>query len=815
MSKLTPRGGTYVLLLIGIIFLSRASNAQPVQLSGTIREQGSGDGIPGASLHILGTSRGARTNGQGRFHLVIDNGVSYSIRITALGYRPDTIHVQLIHDSTEDIRLSTEPILGAPITISAEASRNEARRIMHKVIDMKDVWQSQITNYRFDVYSRSNLRTKKGVKRDSDDHDDKRDTNTTKSSVIAVIESAADGYWQRDKGYAERIKARKETADVPPDVNSVSLLGIQNFYNDRMQFGDYSIVSPVAHDAFDRYDYDLLGEGELNGEAVYKIAVEPDGNLNPAFQGTLWIDKVDYTIAYLDLQPNDAIKFGPVKGIDIRQTFTLVDNKYWVPSELNFDCAIKLALPIVPEFDISQSATLQNYVVNRGIPDSIFAAPRHLVAASADSIDSVHWVALRTIPLEKDEDTAYRKFDSLAKVPAAPASFSPFGLLLQLIPGTDLFQFNRIDGPGFELGHFWTVFDQHPLSFGGDVDYDIDDKEWEYSAGITQALTTKKQTGMTANISLDGDVEMGDGKAKVDVTSSISASIYDEHVSRTNEYDELVNTLTSLLLHSDYPNYYEAHGYEIHYDLTPNRRFSASLQFKSETDGSLPNVTNYSLLFRNDTFRTNPIINDGHLHELLLNASENFPLGFWSGKASLNVDYSNSSIGSQFNYLTSVLALSLEGKLGGWGKAWISGTYKALLNGALPEQRLFFFDARDAIIAPRDVFRTLSPFEFQGDKTWTLQFEQNFYDLPTRALGITMPIDLHWFGFANMAGASLSNATNTALAVPVQTLGAKPFAEAGFGIGNILTVLRFDATWRLDYFAQHNFFVTGTLAISF
>ena len=138
----------------------------------------------------------------------------------------------------------------------------------------------------------------------------------------------------------------------------------------------------MAHDAFDRYDYDLLGEGEMNGEQVYKISVEPLGDLTPAFKGTLWIDKVDYTIAYLDLQPDDAIKIGPVQGIDIRQTFTFVDNKFWMPSELNFDCAIKLELPIVPEFDISQSATLQNYVINGVIPDSIFTA-QHVVAPTA------------------------------------------------------------------------------------------------------------------------------------------------------------------------------------------------------------------------------------------------------------------------------------------------------------------------------------------------------------------------------------------------------------------------------------------------
>lgn len=806
-----PRPFQLSLLLIALALLTtaRPSFAQTFQLTGTIREQGSSETIPGATLHILGTTRGARANAEGRFHLVLDSATRYSIRITALGYRPDTLQVQLFQNKTENVQLTIAPILGPAITVSADASRKEARRIMHKVIDSKDAWQSQINNYRFEVYSRTNLRSKKNTKEDSED------SEKTNSKVLFVIESAADGYWERNKGYAERIIARKQTADVPADVNRIALLGIENFYNDRMDFGDYNIVSPVAHDAFDRYDYDLLGEGELNGEPVYKISVDPLGDLNPAFKGTLWIDKVDYTITYLDLQPNDAIKFGPVRGIDIQQTFTFVNNKFWMPSELNFDCAVKLALPIVPEFDISQSATLQNYVINGGISDSIFAAPRHVVAPTADSVDSVRWNALRTIPLERDEDTAYHVYDSLAKVPSSSASFTPLGLLLQLIPGTDFFQFNRIDGVSLELGHLWTLNDKLPTTFGGDADLDLGDGDWEYSMEVRQALTTKKAIGISANISLDGDIEMNGGKNDVEVTSSIDGRFYDERIARSDEYDEFVNTLTSLLLHKDYQNYYEAHGFDINYSLTPNRRFSATLDFKDVSEHSLGNVTNYSFFFRNDTFPTNPRINDGLLHEVSVDLNEDFPLGFWGGSATANFAYSNSAIGSKFNYFTSDLRLSLEGKLGGWGKTWISGKYQSLLSGALPAQNLFFFDARDAIIAPRDVFRTLSPFEFQGDRALTVHFEQNFYDLPTRALGIHMPIDLHWFGFANMAEASLSSTTSALLPAPVQTLGSTPFAEAGFGIGNILNVLRFDAAWRLTYKTANNFYVTGTLAISF
>ncbi|HZK76181.1 MAG TPA: hypothetical protein VFD13_04660, partial [Candidatus Kapabacteria bacterium] len=223
----------------------------------------------------------------------------------------------------------------------------------------------------------------------------------------------------------------------------------------------------------------------------------------------------------------------------------------------------------------------------------------------------------------------------------------------------------------------------------------------------------------------------------------------------------------------------------------------------------------FSLLDKRDTFRANPAINDGRLHEIggWLNVTPD--LGNWDGSASININYSAPGIGSEFNYVTGQFDLSLEGKMGGWGKGWFDGKYSDLLSGVLPAQNLFIFETRDAVVAPRGVFRTMYPFEFQGDRAWSLEYEQNFYDLPTRLIGIKMPVDLHWFGFANVAGASLSDKTNAFQPTPTATLGSTPFAEAGFGIGNILNVLRFDATWRLTHRLAHNFFVTGTMAFSF
>ncbi len=785
-----------ILLAMTILISASTALAQTVAFTGIVHEKGTNEGIPGASLHILGTSNGARSNADGKFRLLLTRGKPYVIQVAAIGYQPDTLRLSLFADSIMDVALKVAPLVGKPITVSAISTREEARRIMRKVIAMKDAWQSQINDYQFQVYSRGDISI----------------GNDTTKKIVGILESVANGYWKRGKGYAERITARHQTADLPSGINRIALFDVENFYNDRIQVEDYDVVSPIAHDAFSRYDYDLLGEGSLNGVDVWKIAVLPLNTLFPAFSGTLWIDKTDFTIVYLDLSPNDAIHLAPLQGIKFQQTFSFIDNKFWMPSDINFDLAVKLQVPIIPAIHFSQSATLQHYSINTGLPDSLFVHGTHTVAPRADSVDSIQWVAMRTIPLSHEEDTTYRKIDSVIRVDdsinkhAPPASFDPVSLFFDVL-SPNLYQYNRVEGSHFEIEQDWELTKSRPLTVDAMVGYGVGDGRWKYSAGFSQALTMRPADKVTVQIPLGGDIQFSSVELPEEVSTSIGGRVYDEYVPRSTGYSPIENTLTALLLHSDYPDYYRARGFDVEFNYMPSRAITASIQFTNEDETSLPNVTNFSLLARNDTFRVNPSIDEGRLHEVSLALS----VTAGNPQASIGLDFSNPGIGSEFTFLIVTESASFEQLLGGWGKLNVSFD-ASLSKGDLPCQKLFFFDTRNSVLAHSDVFRTMSPFEFQGTSAFSFMVDQNFYDLPTRALGITLPLALEWHGFVNIAGASFENVQP--LSRKVQTLNS-PFVEAGFGIGNILNALRFDATWRLTHMLAQNFFVTGTVALSF
>jgi hypothetical protein len=787
-----------------ILFLASLSvtlHAQTVALSGHVVSLETNERIPSASIAILGpTTRGVKANREGAYRVLLSAGDRVTLRTTALGYRPDTLEITLTRDSTRDIRMRTLAIEGGTVTVTADRSRSEGRRIMHRVIDTKDTWQNAIDNYRFQVYSRINLRT------DAD----------SASKVLAILETVADGFWSRAKGYAERVIARKQTANLPVSVNKIALFDLQNFYNDRLDLGDYTVISPVAKDAFDRYDFDLLGTGELNGSPVYKISVEPLNTLFPAFAGTIWIDQSDYTIAYLDLSPNDAIKIGPLKNVHLTQTFNFVQNKYWLPNQLGFNAEVVFDLPLAPRLKIEQNAVLQDYVVNSSIPDSIFAR-QHSVAARADSVDAIHWAQMRTIPLAVDEEHAYTRIDSMVKLPPAKVSLSPTSILFAILTQPDFYQFNRVEGSRLQFSTGVSDIADWPLSLDGTIDYSFGQQKWKYSVGARQALLWKDRTSVGASLSSNGDLDVSANANQREATASIGISYFNETLRRGEAYSPLVNTLTALLLHNDYPNYYDAKGFSVDLQyLAGEARSIEQIYFRQENSRSDTNVSNFSLLLRQHTYRMNPRITDGLWNYAGARFNGTLPVPHVNVVGGINAEYGWTPDRLQTYYVRVGGELSIAAKLGGWGDLSLAGSASGILDGDPPLQKKLFLETHDGPIRSTAAFHTLRPFEFEFNNLYQASIEQDFYDLPMRLIGVTLPFSMHWIGFADYA----SFDPTTDYAIPVAGVGYNTsptpeshVTEVGFGLGGILNVLRVDAAWRLTQ--DKPFVVTGSLEFSF
>jgi hypothetical protein len=771
-------------LCIYFLLTNVTSSFAQIKLSGVIKSKENGEIIPRASVGILGSQSGTIANKDGRFSIVLDSGKSYRLRIRAIGYKPDTISLTLNASQEKTIFLSIEPIVGKEIVISSDASRIEARRIIREVIRRKKEWQAKLNDYQCTAYSRWNLRSLSG-----------KDT-----TVESVLESTADCFWKKDKGFSETITSRRQTANFPPELNAFSVGDIVNFYDNRMEFNDLSLVGPVADDAFSSYDYDLKGTGLLNGASVYQISVEPD-LLTQGFEGTLWIDQTDYTIAFLDLSPSKAVKIGPIKEIHLQQTFELFENNFYLPVDLRTNLSIILQLPFIPEFKFELLSVLQNFSINKGINDTLFNLRRHRVAPLADSVDTAKWAAVRAIPLAVDEEKAYHRIDSSVAVASkdSSSSISFFDIISFLaIP-----RYNHVEGLRFGVSKKYTPVSSFPFSVEGEVAYGLLDKQWKYDVGIKQGILWTTTTDRM----LVGDFDGGFRGKVVKGTSvllSAEGKYFDDLAARGDAYGSIQNTITSLVYNKDYQEFYYQKGFSATLDFTPGSALSATLTYENThiwDAGSLHIV------------HPDSINSKQHVSIFDLLVSKSLIIDNITINSSATLQTSLTHIGSDYNFSTIAIDLSLKKRLGGLGVSELTGRYSTLLAGNLPRWNTFFFETRSGFFSNENYFRGLNYFEFQGNRMWSLNLEHNFYDLPTRLLGIHFLdfLDLHWLLHAGIGVIDLTGVNNYS----VLTTTGKPYSEIGLGIGNIYNILQLEGTWRLTHRQQSNFYPTLAIKLSF
>ena len=786
-----------------LLFCSSVSSvfAQPTtfKLSGHLYSADTHESIPGASLSILGTSKGARSNSKGAYSLTLEANKEYRIRVSSLGYKPDTIRIRLLASQLLDITLTIAPLQSNDVIVTADASRREARRIMHQAIEAKSKWHNEINNYTCDVYSRINLQK----------------LETLDTTLLTVFETFANGFYEKSKGYTERIIARKQTANIPPAINRISLLGVSNFYDDRIVLPEYSIISPLATDAFDRYDYDLLGTRQINGATAYEISVEPRGVVAPAFEGRVWIDMSDYSLVYLQLHPNGALKFPFVTKAELDQSYVEVENKYHLPAQTHVIMNAELQLPFTPKFSAELTGLSQNYVVNTTIPDSIFSAKRRDVDSSADKIDGATWLSLRGVPLTAQEENAYSRIDTIMKYVKPPA---PDSSLLHF-SFSPIISYDRVQATRLGLSVGVGIFQIAPIDVGIAAGYSFGDKQFRYTLSIDAPLLWKYQEELstTATVTSSGDIFFNQVRKRIDIfTGKFS---YFDDISRLGAaYGTLANSAMAFVFKRDYPDYMGVRGIKAGLNYLFSESGKVNLSFISHDERSLAKTTDRSLFFPSDTFRHNPTISDGKYHAFLFTAQYDLSSEDLTFAPEVLITSSSKSIGSSFDFTSISLTALCGARLAGLGPTKLQLAYNRKLSGAIPDQHLFIFDeTRNFFFAIQNVFHTMNLREYQGDETYSAMLEQNFYDLPTRLLGLNLhPLDLHWFGFMNIAHSLLTEESKSILRNPVTVTGAIPFLETGFGIGNILNVLRIDAAWRVTHRKTgQNFAVTLDLGLHF
>ncbi len=788
-------------ILLFVLLTSCAVPAQQYFLRGKIVDASSHNALAYANVRVINYSIGTAANKNGEYELRLNKG-KYSLVASYIGYNSDTVSINLnqnfrgINFNLVQSDINLPPIVVLP-------GENPAVKIIRKAIARKEERDKSLLSYEFEAYTKGTVRTQKDFR--ASGHSVGLDVGGDSSAlkITGIIENESEGYYQKPGSYKEIITARKQSANIPSFVNTVS--GgrlVQDFYRDDINFLGKDLPGPLASKALNYYDYHLENTFAKDKQKVYQIYMEPLNESDPGFKGNIYITDGTFDLLKVELGINRAANTaGLFDSIFVFQQFSNFGDSVFMPADFRlFLTANYLGLV---RFGFELNTILYNYKINQPIPKNIFGKAIISVLPDADKKDSTYWENVQTIPNTREEKAAYERIDSLSSVPQSFwDKFSPLSAKFDLTDNLSIsaplgmYHFNRVEGHTIDFGMFLRNALDMRMNSSAQFSYGFSDKKLKSNLNLSY---------------LFGDYR----------TYKFSINAYDKLnvlFGNSDNYNDLTSTVLALVSKYEFRNYYYTKGFEVKVSGDVFPVLSLSAGFINHTDNNAFKNTDFSFFAKNKTFIDNPPIYETKINAITAGFTLDFrdyiEDGYFRRKISLgrsyavlqgNVTLSNTALQSSINY--SLYELKSYGSINTFGStALYFRAYGMYTDGKLPYQLLYSLPGNINLTAQDYSFRTLNVNEILGNKIATLNLQEYIGDELFRFLGIPglKDWDIQLEAFVNAAYAGISSSSSSILVQPVQTL-PHLFYEAGFGIGHPLIPIELEFAWRLNYRGENNF----------
>ncbi len=799
-------------ILIFIIAFSSIIYSQQHVIKGKITDRTNLEPLSFANVRIADSFTGTAANLEGRYELRLPAG-SYKIIFSFIGYNSDTVKIELNSDKTINVALEPTSINLPEVTVLP--GENPALEIIRRAIEAKHARNKILNSYEFNAYTKGTIKTtgdftSSGTSVGVSVGTGKKDTADLK--ITGIIENESKGYYKKPNQYKDEIIARKQSANMPSQINILTGgRALQNFYTDDIRFFNRPLLSPIADDALDYYDYLIEDTLAMDKQNVFRIKFEPLDKYDPGFFGSIYISDKSYSLVKLDVNLNDAANPGRIfNKINILQQFTSFGNNIVMPADYRV-FAEGSFLGLV-NFGFELNSIFYDYKINNSISDDLFGMAIVKVLSDADTKDTLYWKSIQTIPNTLEELQAYRRIDSIEAVT------KDFGDNFSLLSSTiNLDKNYSITGP---LGLYsFNKIEGHILNFEGTA-RDLFNRRFYASLDLSYGFADKKfKTDLSATYYL--------GEYR---TASVTVSASDKLVDLFSEsirFSKLTSTFTNIFYKYDFRDYHYTKGFSVNAlsEVFPVFRLGAG--FINRTDNNAFNNTNFSIFKRSKNYSINKTIYETKIKAVTASFRLDFRKyiedGYFRRRTSQGNAYaflSGNALFSNSSMLKSSLSfqsykLSLNGYIPTYKSSSMNFIFSGIYsNGPVPYQMLYSLPGSIEMASPSFSFRTIRTGEVFGDRALILSIEQNFNDELFRTLGLNFLIDLQINLSAHFNAALLEVSPDSKSIFPKQNNPApvftftefkKPFAELGFGLGHALFPIRFEFTWKLNYFGKNNF----------
>ena len=105
------------------------------------------------------------------------------------------------------------------------------------------------------------------------------------------------------------MKSRRQTANIEGSNNFAGVSYLPNFYDDNLDIVEFDVVGVTNPKALSYYNFELVNFSKIDDKIIYEIDVTSKRKLQPLFEGTIFVQDIDYSMIAVRLKPNDVIVF--------------------------------------------------------------------------------------------------------------------------------------------------------------------------------------------------------------------------------------------------------------------------------------------------------------------------------------------------------------------------------------------------------------------------------------------------------------------------------------------------------------------------
>jgi hypothetical protein len=498
------------------------SHAQYTVVKGEILDKESGETLPFATVMFTASSTGTTTDLDGKFTLETNNPLYDQITVSYVGYEPKDVKISPGKVNERVIKLKE-------IKLELETVEVRAKRKVPKDTAAIELYKKVVQNkYRndpsqYDYFSFLDYsKTEFGLYDVSEKFKERKVINKldfilenieiledgTEVLPILLKESSKQVYFRKSDRKRKEILLGNRFSGV--DNNSLSDLIDLNFesieiYHNLIPINGKPLMSPFADNARLSYKYFLTDTADFDGLTCYKLEFTGRGNADAAFTGHAWIHDSTYAIQSIRLiiLANASLNF--VSDFITEQKFALIDGKYWfmdyefMQTQYNI---FKKKGEEKQSFLVRKTDKRTEISVNQEIDAGLLTGEENIIIDGARDQQDEFWDSVRVDALNEREANIFKTVDSLKSTRFyktirwftylvssgwIDARYVEFGKFYQL------YSFNEVEGGRFRLSMRTRPNLSKRINVGGHFAYGLKDETWKYGSEVRLHLRRKNE----------------------------------------------------------------------------------------------------------------------------------------------------------------------------------------------------------------------------------------------------------------------------------------------------------------------------------